>query len=133
MAEYQKVEIVADISRDVLPSAKGKTTIVRSTTANNTTSTIYTVTNGKIFYLCYAQLGVDSDQNNDVCTLKIGGIILITLVGTSSGIAGARTWTSENCSPTVPLPIPAGTAITITSPTVEDEVKGSIAGWEEDA
>jgi hypothetical protein len=123
----------------VIPKAAGKTTIRKASVAVNQTTTIYTVSAGKTFYLVsaflagyitaanidrYGTLGVDTGGN---------GVFVNLLTVNLTALTGATNMpaVTATLSPSVPMPFSAGTVFNSTSSGPNCGVTTSIMGWEE--
>jgi hypothetical protein len=123
----------------VIPAAKGKTTIYMGTATSNASATIKTVTAGKTFYLCHANLTV----SGTAVYLNGSGFLEADTGGNASFAQLARydIWTSTTATqgpvgsvpitPAVPVPFTAGTVFRVRSNQASVNASGTVIGWEE--
>jgi len=117
---------------NLLPSSKGKTTIIESVNVTAGLSTIHTVTAGKVFYLCYAHLSFVATQAGTRATLIIAGETVIRLTAGITATYNTQVIGTQTVSPATPIPIAAGETLQASSSFAGMEVDASIIGWEED-
>ena len=117
----------------------GRTAIVESGTNDGaaTSTTLYTVTAGKTFYLVSATMNY---FNRITATIPSWGALKVgssnILIVESCAIAGGDAIyvnQSNSLAPALPLPFPAGTVFYLakSSASTQHRTSGSIFGWEE--
>jgi hypothetical protein len=122
---------------EVLPKAKGKTTIIKSAerAGGAGSSTIYTVTAGKTFYLVAANLcSPAAGSGKDFLQADTGGDgVFRNLLNDYMLVSALITAlvTPSSLSLAVPMPFPAGTVFRVTTDSANTIAEGSIVGWEE--
>lgn len=117
-------------------AAANKTPVVQSASAENTTTTIHTVTTGKTFYLCSVSLSAlnaktDANLLADISTNETGYDWFCD-VQLGNAIAG-QTLPNGHVFISYPMPIKisAGKLITVSSNTASGYAYACITGWEE--
>lgn len=131
----ETVDVDEDNQLRTNPSAYGKTTIIRQVARNSAgTSTLYTVTAGKTFYLVAAALNLKG-AGDRAAYMSAGArgttTSFLTLLVSETATYMVESHDSTNLSPSVPMPFPAGTAFEIWQSEATAEVSGCIMGWEE--
>jgi hypothetical protein len=123
----------------VTPKAKGKTTIIKSADAANTTTVIYTVTAGKTFYLAYANLvaylggsSISPDAYLEVDSAGNGVFRPIVHIQGATAVATTLYPTFVMpVTPSIPLPFAAATVFQVRITSASSIAHASIMGWEE--
>lgn len=112
---------------------KGYTPVHGSGNATNGSTTLHTVTTGKVFYVVYGMLNIRDTAGGDVGELRLNGNAVISLHPLAGG--SNDNYSHGNCSfnPATPIPLAAGQTVTVFSNSGNTTVRGTIIGWEEDA
>jgi hypothetical protein len=124
----------ASLASGAAPLA-GKTIIAVSNLnfTPNTTTTLYTVTAGKTFYLLYAWLQINSTADGQNGTLDAGaaGNTILRLGAGLTGTYNIRIDKSTTITFPYPIPYAAATTFRVTSTHANLYPAAGIIGWEE--
>lgn len=112
----------------------GKTMIYRTRSTTDSTETVYTVTAGKTFYLCYATLNLNATTDGRYVSMYIDSIGNYLLFGYTNVDAAKTLPRDTSRFPLIlpnPIPIPSGSSIIIFSSGTGAWINAHIMGWEE--
>ena len=109
---------------------KGKTLIVKTAAAGNTTTTIHTVTSGKTFFLVAASVSSSVGTDTSTGRLLIDDVIVLEVqgIGAASGVRGGG---QISLGIAAPIPVAAGVTFKVAHNDVTGGANGQIIGWEE--
>lgn len=125
MAELKRVHVRKSV-------ANGQTTLLKSGSATNTTTTVYTVPVGKVFFLTGAFLNLSATANAASIKMIIGSTDVLIIVSTITAGQWDRDRFNANLITATPLPFPAGTLFKVQSDNASATGNLLFNGWEED-
>ena len=111
--------------------AAGKTILFNGASVSGATATLRTVTAGKTYYLLYANLSVKSSDNFETASIKFDTDYLILKYTAVTAIYNENFASTTSKTFPHPIPIAAGTVITVVSSAGGTTASAQIIGWEE--
>ena len=111
--------------------AYSRTMIYDQAGAENTTTTVRTVTAGKTYFLVHAQLFCRSTVDNTEGRMIINGSVALDIFTAVTATYKTSDVQTETLAPATPIPVPAGATIQVYSNNISHYATVLIAGWEQ--